>query len=900
MPVTRIFYAYRDSPERRRALAARAGRGRALPPVRARRASRARPRRSPQPRARLVAGLGASFRRPGEERPRASRRVRRRLRDRARVAARGEPRGRRLSTVDTVGIPLLLAARVRGCCGRRSCTSPSGSPSASRSFARSACGGCTPVRFRACAAILAYSAREADGHRRAGSRSGAAACRCRSCRSASTPTRCDPRDVPRAHDVVSVGADPHRDFELLARGRADAPRRRASPSSRPATRARALADVPANVAVEVDLPFERMRERLEGARVVALPVRENTYSGATTVLLQAMALEKPVVVSRTSAIATGYGLVDGENCRLVEPGDAACFAKSVRDVLGDELHARALGAGARRTVERELTWAQYVDRDRADRSLGCRGCRSSAVVRLTAGLSCARAVRWIASARRARSIGFAARPLSRRADAATATRASSSASPRGCSTAISSTADVIDNKDPLFFYTYAAALWVGGWRGAVPRSTASGSRSRPSPIGLLLDRELRRPRAGRRRRLLRRIPLALVAGWYLAGADDARRARASRRSSPWLWLRGSFGWSGVVARGRAALQAQHRARRRRSARRARRRSEARTGRDCAQARCAAFGGFVATSRGSRRVSSRFAASCAAILETLDYNFHYPRPPSRFEGNRPGGVASASRRRAPSSSSRRAAGSSRCASRRSCALAAASRSAWWRGGRPLALCWPGSRAATLVRPPSSRSRSPRIWIHHLQMLALSCRARRRACSRVRGDVARREGRCARGCRVRAVRALDAAQERAASLAPYAAWQGPPRSAPARSCSRTRVLASIPRRRDHVRGVRKQQRERARGVHRRRVRSRLPLVPPLSAQRRPSTSPRRSRAPSDEAPMLVAGHARLLRASADAFPEWDAFVRDVRAAPRRALRARRRASTRLPGVAQDSRA
>ncbi len=57
-----------------------------------------------------------------------------------------------------------------------------------------------------------------------------------------------------------------------------------------------------------------------------------------------MALEKPVVVSRTSAIATGYGLVDGENCRLVEPGDAASFAKSVRDVLRDELHARALAA----------------------------------------------------------------------------------------------------------------------------------------------------------------------------------------------------------------------------------------------------------------------------------------------------------------------------------------------------------------------------------------------------------------------------------------------------------------------------------------------------------------------------------------------------------------------------
>jgi glycosyltransferase involved in cell wall biosynthesis len=126
--------------------------------------------------------------------------------------------------------------------------------------------------------------------------------------------------------------------------------------------ARALGDVPENVAVEVDIPFAAMKQRLEAARVVALPVRENTYSGATTVLLQAMALGKPVVVSRTSAIASGYGLVDGENCRLVEPGDGAGFGKSVGDVLHDDLHARALGTSARRTVERDLTWDRYVSR----------------------------------------------------------------------------------------------------------------------------------------------------------------------------------------------------------------------------------------------------------------------------------------------------------------------------------------------------------------------------------------------------------------------------------------------------------------------------------------------------------------------------------------------------------
>ena len=93
-----------------------------------------------------------------------------------------------------------------------------------------------------------------------------------------------------------------------------------------------------------------MRRRLERARVVALPVRENSYSGATTVLLQAMALAKPVVVTRTAAIATGYGLEDGDNVRLVAPGRRTTpSGAALEELLGDDERARALGArGPRR------------------------------------------------------------------------------------------------------------------------------------------------------------------------------------------------------------------------------------------------------------------------------------------------------------------------------------------------------------------------------------------------------------------------------------------------------------------------------------------------------------------------------------------------------------------------
>jgi glycosyltransferase involved in cell wall biosynthesis len=75
-----------------------------------------------------------------------------------------------------------------------------------------------------------------------------------------------------------------------------------------------------------------------------------------------MALAKPVVVSRTAAIASGYGLGDGENVRLVAPGDPALFAQALAEVLRDPTAAAALGARARETVESTFTWGRYVDR----------------------------------------------------------------------------------------------------------------------------------------------------------------------------------------------------------------------------------------------------------------------------------------------------------------------------------------------------------------------------------------------------------------------------------------------------------------------------------------------------------------------------------------------------------
>jgi glycosyltransferase involved in cell wall biosynthesis len=161
-------------------------------------------------------------------------------------------------------------------------------------------------------------------------------------------------------DVLSIGVDPRRDFDLLLA----VARRHPELSFRlvmSADRARSLGALPGNVALETDVPLEQVRERLAQARVVALPVCDNSYSGATTTLLQAMAMAKPVVVSRTSAIAEGYELEDRVNCRFVEPGDEDAFERALLETLTGADAATLVGIRARETVRRSFSWERYAD-----------------------------------------------------------------------------------------------------------------------------------------------------------------------------------------------------------------------------------------------------------------------------------------------------------------------------------------------------------------------------------------------------------------------------------------------------------------------------------------------------------------------------------------------------------
>lgn len=167
-------------------------------------------------------------------------------------------------------------------------------------------------------------------------------------------------DAPKIADVVSVGADPQRDFPLLLAYARQHPHVRVQLVVGQDAAAK-LMDVPPNVTVQVQLPVKRVQEVMAGARVLVLPVKENTYSGATTTLLQGMALEKAVAVSRVGAIRDGYGLQDDLNIRWLEPGSQASMNVVLNDLLARPEACQRLGATARRHVVEELSWSRYVE-----------------------------------------------------------------------------------------------------------------------------------------------------------------------------------------------------------------------------------------------------------------------------------------------------------------------------------------------------------------------------------------------------------------------------------------------------------------------------------------------------------------------------------------------------------
>lgn len=119
----------------------------------------------------------------------------------------------------------------------------------------------------------------------------------------------------------------------------------------------------ANVEVRSYGTYSALRDLYAKSRVVVVPLIDVPYSAGYTVMLEAMAMAKPLIVTRTRQPSDF--IVDGVNAVYVPPNDPAALREKLEYLLSNPEYAKQLGRSARKTVEEGLTLRHYVGRVRS-------------------------------------------------------------------------------------------------------------------------------------------------------------------------------------------------------------------------------------------------------------------------------------------------------------------------------------------------------------------------------------------------------------------------------------------------------------------------------------------------------------------------------------------------------
>lgn len=123
------------------------------------------------------------------------------------------------------------------------------------------------------------------------------------------------------------------------------------------------AEVPDNMKIFSSGGYPALRQLYARALFVVVPLLDVRYACGYAVIAEAMAMGKPVVVTRTQAPSD---LVeDGVTGLYVPPADPAALAAAMTALLDDPARTRAMGQAARAAVDARLGLDHYVARLRA-------------------------------------------------------------------------------------------------------------------------------------------------------------------------------------------------------------------------------------------------------------------------------------------------------------------------------------------------------------------------------------------------------------------------------------------------------------------------------------------------------------------------------------------------------
>jgi hypothetical protein len=151
--------------------------------------------------------------------------------------------------------------------------------------------------------------------------------------------------------VLAIGQDLNRDFDLLARAPG------ANPTliiTRNAVRvppdASHIRISPGGYSDPHSATDKDLRRLYNEATVVVVPLKDVYQPSGQSVTLQAMSCGRPIILSKTRGIWAPDLMIDGKNCILVPPDDAAALGAAIGRIRSDSTLARELGHAARETA----------------------------------------------------------------------------------------------------------------------------------------------------------------------------------------------------------------------------------------------------------------------------------------------------------------------------------------------------------------------------------------------------------------------------------------------------------------------------------------------------------------------------------------------------------------------
>ena len=117
---------------------------------------------------------------------------------------------------------------------------------------------------------------------------------------------------------------------------------------------------PSNVEVFFDIPYQKYLDLLYRCLLVVVPLKKLVKSTGQVAILEAMALGKPVIATRTTG--TEDYLQSGLNGILVPVGDSEALRNAINSLINDNDLYKNFSSNALESVKKDHTFDRYVNR----------------------------------------------------------------------------------------------------------------------------------------------------------------------------------------------------------------------------------------------------------------------------------------------------------------------------------------------------------------------------------------------------------------------------------------------------------------------------------------------------------------------------------------------------------